>query len=462
MPSERPWLQFAEWAKSYGDIMHLSVLGKSIIILSSPKAVSDLLDKRSSNYSDRPSLPMAGDLVGYVDSLPLCAYGRRHREMRKLFAEVINSRTAQDLYPIQERKTQQFLSRLARHPLDARKHIRWLIASIVFKISHGRDVADVQDPLVTLADQATSDFGDATVPGAFFVDMLPVLRYVPDWMPGTRWKSQAREWRNTMQKLRDDAYDDIVRKVAEGVAAPSFTASLIEENPHRTLEQDNIFRWASVGLYSGGADTTVSAIESFFLSMTLYPDVQRRAQDELDRVVGRTRLPNFGDRSHLPFIEALIREVYRWNPVSPLALPHVSTSDDVYDEYYIPAGSVVIGNSWAIMHNSEVYPEPMKFTPERYLPPHKEGLNPDPRAFAFGYGRRACPGERLADDSLFIVIAMTLAVFDIHPPRNEAGSIKRVNSAYTASAISHPVDLECHITPRATTTEKLLAAIASE
>lgn len=108
---------------------------------------------------------------------------------------------------------------------------------------------------------------------------------------------------------------------------------------------------------------------TFFLAMVLFPDVQERAQVELDAVVGTDRLPDFSNRDQLPYIAALIKEVWRWQPVTPLgeriarrslaedthdvilALPHAITSDDVYNGYFIPKGSPVIGNVWYDLHS---------------------------------------------------------------------------------------------------------------
>lgn len=91
---------------------------------------------------------------------------------------------------------------------------------------------------------------------------------------------------------------------------------------------------------------------TFFLMMTLHPDVQQRAQHELDRVVGLQRLPQFSDRNSLPYISAVIKECLRLHPVGPLGLPHRATREDIYkDQYFIPKGSIVIGNSWYVLFN---------------------------------------------------------------------------------------------------------------
>lgn len=152
------------------------------------------------------------------------------------------------------------------------------------------------------------------------------------------------------------------------------------------------------------AHQTVSAIYSFFLAMTLFPHVQKRAQEEIDAVVGSDRLPSFGDRPNLPYVEALVQEVFRWNPVAPLGtlpavcarpgndrvlgVPHRLMEDDIYEGYLIPKGSIVIANIWQMLHDPSVYANPLEFDPTRYLPWGGGEAAPDPREICFGFGRR--------------------------------------------------------------------------
>jgi cytochrome P450 len=82
--------------------------------------------------------------------------------------------------------------------------------------------------------------------------------------------------------------------------------------------------------------------------MVLNPDVQRRAQEEIDRVVGRDRLPDFGDRDRLPYINAMVKESLRWHPVTPMGIAHSLMEDDSYDGYHIPKGSVIMPNVWLV------------------------------------------------------------------------------------------------------------------
>jgi cytochrome P450 len=135
--------------------------------------------------------------------------------------------------------------------------------------------------------------------------------------------------------------------------------------------------------------------------MILYPGVQLTAQRELDSAIGPNRLPSFEDRNRLPYVEALYKEVLRWHPLLTTALAHRLIRDDVVNQYFIPAGTTVLGNSWSVLYaiiecvqsykscyrsilHSEAYgPDAMTFKPERFL--HAPDMDP---AAAFGFGRR--------------------------------------------------------------------------
>jgi len=176
--------------------------------------------------------------------------------------------------------------------------------------------------------------------------------------------------------------------MAKGVHMPSITSHALEQSKGNR-ETECVIRAASAIAYVAGGETTASAIQTFFLAMVLYPDCVRKAQEELDVVVGRDRLPNFSDKHSLPYICAIVKEVLRWYPVLPLAIVHRLTEDDVFEGMFLPAGSLVIGNAWAILHDESVYKDPGTFNPDRFL---KDGeLDPDirpPEVAAFGFGRR--------------------------------------------------------------------------
>ncbi|KIK54565.1 hypothetical protein GYMLUDRAFT_232002 [Collybiopsis luxurians FD-317 M1] len=444
IPAERSWLTYHEWSKIFGDVVYVSALGQSIVVLNSAQAISDLLEHRGAVYSDRVKMVMAGELVGYGDYAVMMPNDARHREFRRLFSEVLNSRWVEELRPLQENKVRNLLKGLLERPDAFREHIPRYIASLVFEISHGHTVKDDDDPYIRLAHQIDSDFSELTVPGAFLVDLFPFLRYIPEWT-GVTFKKKARRFRQTLTEATDWPYQQVKSRIAAGNAGPSFTASLIERV--RNEEDEWNFKRISGMFYAASLDTSVSSLESFILAMSVHPDKQRKAQAEIDRVVGSERLPTFEDRPQLTYVESVIKEVYRWNPVAPIAVPHKYSgeTDDEYRGWRIPKDSIVIGNSWAVMHNAELYPSPFQFYPERYLEQEDVRFNPDPRKFAFGYGRRICPGRLLVDDTLFIAAVTVLALFDIGPLTS--GDVPQY-TPYSMDFRSHPEAFECSITPR--------------
>ncbi|KAK7437040.1 hypothetical protein VKT23_018856 [Stygiomarasmius scandens] len=175
-----------------------------------------------------------------------------------------------------------------------------------------------------------------------------------------------------------------------------------------------------------------------------HPELQVRAQAELDSVV-HSRLPDFSDRDKLPLIEAIINETMRMYPVTPLALPHHSLEDDIYEGYFIPKGATVVGNAWAILHDEQVYHDPHKFNPDRFL-----GQNPppDPALYAFGFGRRICPGRFLALDSAWLVTACILATSTIKKAIDENGKEVEAAIDYVDGLVSHPRPFKCRFVPR--------------
>ncbi|KAG2123185.1 cytochrome P450 [Suillus cothurnatus] len=447
MPRIKPWLTFAEWGEKYGAISHVEILGQHIIVLNSVKSAVDMLDKKGTVYSDRPILPMGSELVGWKNALGLLPYGDHFRQYRKNISQIMGNRAALDVYhPIEEIETRRFLKRVFSNPDQLQAHVRHTAGAVILRISHGYEVKENNDPFIDLADRVMDQFSRSTIPGAFIVDIVPFLANVPEWFPGAGFKRLAREWSQNLKEMVDVSYKFVKDQMDAGIAPISFTSNLLEG---RTLsaEEEHIVKWSAASLYAGGADTTVSTIYSVFLAMTLFPDVQKKAQAEIDAVVGSDRFPSFTDRDSLPYTEALVKEVLRWNVVGPTAIPHRVTEDDIHDGYYIPKGSVVIPNIWFMLNNPRTYANPSQFNPERFLDNNGKDPEPEPRTICFGFGRRICPGLHLADASVWISTVMSLAVFDISKVIENGVEITP-EVDHTSGTISHPMPFKCSIKPR--------------
>jgi len=237
-------------------------------------------------------------------------------------------------------------------------------------MTYGINVHPYNDPHVKIVEEAMKAISELLIPGAFLVDIIPILKYVPEWFPGAKFQSKAAVMRSHAVKVVNTMFAATEKLMASGDYDPSFVSETLREIQNSdTPSQDiqvNLLKDVAIQAYMAGGDTTASAIGTFFLAMVCYPEVQKKAQTELDNVLNG-RLPEHGDIFSLPYLSALVKEVIRWEPVAPLGIPHLSISDDLYNDYYIPANSVVIPNQWAMLNDEQDYPEPRIFKPERFF-----------------------------------------------------------------------------------------------
>ena len=158
------------------------------------------------------------------------------------------------------------------------------------------------------------------------------------------------------------------------------------------------------------ADTSVSTMAAFFLAMSMFPDMQRRAQEEIDRVVGIFRLPTADDRESLPYINAVVEEAQRWHPITLMGLPHASEEDDMIDGFRIFKRTYLISAIWWFTRDPATYHDPEAFKPERFSEPYNE---PSATNITFAFGGRICPGRVLVDSAIYLTLVQALAAFDI-------------------------------------------------
>ncbi|KAJ7092872.1 cytochrome P450 [Mycena belliarum] len=457
MPSGREWTTFAKWGEIYGDISSVKVFGRQMTILNNVHDAIALLDKKSAITSDRVIVPMGGELAGWNTTLGLIPYGDRFRNYRRLAHSLFGSRASMaNFEPLEEQETHRFLQRILAEPTELQEHIRKTAGALILRVTYGYEVQEGNDPFVAVADVATTQLSLGTSPTGFVVNMIPPLRHIPSWFPGAGFKRIASSWRKTLNKMADEPYGFAKEQMAAGTADSSVVHSLLDGKKLSAEEEFDV-KWMAASLYTGmdltyRCPATVATIYAFFKAMVLYPDIQEKVQREIDSVVGNERLPLLADREQLPYTAAVTLETLRWHSVAPIGIPHRVTEDHVHDGHFLPKGGVVIANIWQMAHDPRVYPNPMLFNPERFLAKDGKKNELDPREIVFGFGRRKI-GRALADASVFISIAMTLAVFDIKKdPR-----APEIDTDHTAGMISHPTTFECLLEPRSERARELIA-----
>ncbi|KAJ7243050.1 cytochrome P450 [Mycena rebaudengoi] len=428
------------------DIISLNLIGGTVIVLNSLSAATELLDNRSAIYSDRCISSISNNsslLIGFDWHVAFMRYGQRWKgdfnRQQRLFHR-----------PLELEAARVLLQRLLDTPVKFEKHLRHMAGMIILSTAYGIDILESDDPYVEISEKALHAMACAGNSGSYLVDSLPFLKYAPDFLPGAGFKIQAKEWRKSVSAMPVLPFRFAKNSVVAGTAKSSIASRVLEEigeaenSAHKEQVLQNILG-------------TCYALGTFILAMTLNPDVQKRGQEALDDVVGTDRLPDFTD--NIPYVDAIVREVLRWRPVTPLGVPHAVTQDDVYKGYHIPAGSVVVANSWAVLHDEETYgPNTDQFIPERWL---KDGeLDPDvkdPDA-AFGFGRRICAAKDMAQWSVWITVASVLASFNISKSVDENGATIEPSGEYTSGLLCYPLPFKCTIVPRSEATKSLIQA----
>lgn len=220
---------------------------------------------------------------------------------------------------------------------------------------------------------------------------------------------------------------------------------------------ENAFNYLMGEMVEAGADTTANQVLTIIMALAKNPEVQRKAQTELDRVCGTDRAPQFSDFENLPYINCIIKEGLRWRPTARTALPHCVTKEDIYDDYLIPKNSTVFMSVWAMHQNPKLYAEPEKFNPDRFLNHPKlaneYAASPDYAGrdhFGYGAGRRICPGLHLAERNMWRITAKLLWAFNVLEPVDPmTGAVIPLNeNAYTSCILVSPLPFKVRVVPR--------------
>ncbi|KAH8116038.1 cytochrome P450 [Phellopilus nigrolimitatus] len=419
IPRERSWETYAEWGKSYG----------------------------------------------WGITMPLLPYGPRLRKQRRMMQKHFNPQAITSFRTLQEEEVRKFLGHLLARPTNFLGDVHGMI----LLITYGHEVMSENDPLIGLVELASTITIRAGSPGATSIDMFPFLRHVPAWLPGMTLKRHALKARKVNDEALNVPYNEIKSKKAAGEEGPCLISYLLDEYEETGIldaEHEEDMKAVGFAIYVAGNDTTKTVISTFFMMMALHPGVVKQAQEEIDRVVGPDRLPTLDDRPALPFVECVLKELYRINPPAPLGVPHTSAKSDVYRGWAIPRGSIIITNIWQMMRDEEFFPSPDVFDPARHINKacRKNTLidddetldeysstsgNDDPSAIVFGFGRRVCPGRHFADTMVWLTMTNVLATFDIRPYKDPvSGEDVPPAFAFESGFVTPPKPFKCSIVPR--------------
>jgi len=273
-------------------------------------------DKRSAIYSDRPDFHFFEE-SGWRDVVTFSkASDPVFRKHRKLFQSAFSPTSIVQYRDKQEDLARALVKQIIKNPPQWRPLLTKCASSLVLSIAYGLQIIEDDDPYIVLADKIATYFANGGSPGSTGVDIAPFIRRLPNWVRVFPSLNFARDNHPLVREFVEAPFASVKDRMAAGIPDISFTRKMLEEkhseisDNQSDVTEDDI-KGAASTMYAAGADTTLATIVVFVLCMVLNPEVQEKAREELERVVGRDRLPSLADRGSIPCIDRLVYETAR-------------------------------------------------------------------------------------------------------------------------------------------------------
>ncbi|KAI0570369.1 cytochrome P450 [Pyrenophora tritici-repentis] len=451
-----------KWAREYGPLYSFTIGNQRFVVVSDPAIAKDLLLRKGAVCSDRKDWFIKGKTILKDGGITSTRYGDKwHRRIAttSLNPESVNRETG-----MLDLETTRMIRALYRggangKHLNPQAYIGSCSLNCMLRITFGTPKDSAADPLVPQAQALalSREFMNTTGPMSNLVDFMPawLQRSLP-WEMKRRGKQLHVALMNT--------YGSYVKRIENRMDNHEHVEDCLAKTMVATKDREQLDYLDMAMLASafmvGGVETTASIIEWFSALIPSHKHVQDMAHEELDRVVGRNRLPTLEDKVNMPYCRAIIKEVERCHNPFWLGTPHAASKDVVYKDLLIPAGSVLVLNTWTMHHDPVRWPDPLTFNPERYL---DDGLSssesarlPDPYSrdhWTFGAGRRICPGMLVAEREIWLAISKMLWAFTMAEVPNKPINLKEYDGASGRS----PIPFEMVLQPRFRGVEKVMA-----
>ena len=482
IPTKGSYFAFTEWANKYGGIFSLKLGSGTAIVLTDRRLVKQLIDKKSSIYSNRPHSFVSHDLITGGDHILIAHYGKNWQNYRKYISQHFKEKMVEeDHLPVQNAEASQMLYDFLTAPENHMKHPKRYSNSIAMSTIWGVRTPTIDTPhmkrLYDMMERWSIVMEAGNTPP---VELFPFLHYIPESWLGN-WRKRASRVGDEMNALYGELLDQIYARREKSGSMNSFMDRVLDDEKKLDFTRHQLYFMGGT-MMEGASDTSSAIILAGIQAMAKWPDVQKKAQAEIDSVVGPDRSPTWDDYAKLPYIAAVVKEAMRWRPVTPLAFPHcvdegesfhtrlllpairdrclnctifyllsvpsiltprgapkLTLPDDWIDGNFIPRNSIIFINVWGLHHSPSQFANPSVFDPAHYYTPNTPALplaselalSPDPADrdhYGYGSGRRMCPGIHLAERNMWLAFAKLLWGFEFKSGKGEDGVRKEIDT----------------------------------
>ncbi|KIK59344.1 hypothetical protein GYMLUDRAFT_169823 [Collybiopsis luxurians FD-317 M1] len=456
-----PELTLDYWAKRFGPLYSLWLGNQLFVIISDPQIVKDLMVVNGSIFSSRKEMFLKSQIIFAGRGITATPYNDRWKKHRRLATGSLNARAVDGYTHVLDYEATVLIKDLLRYgkngmaPVNPQPHAGRCSLNNMLTVAFGSRTDSIDHPLVAKALRLSREFMNCTGPVSNMTDFVTVLQHLPNSMI-----NRGKKLHQELVETYGGMINDINARMKSGENVPDcLVKNLLQTQEEEELDHLDMAILCSAFMI-GGVETTASIMQWFSALIPAYPEIQKKAQDELDRVVGRNRLPVVEDEKNLPYVRAIIKEVERCHNPFWLGTPHVNTQDFTYRGQYIPKDTVLVLNTYTMHHDPQRHPEPFRFNPDRYmndstLSSESANLaNPMERDhWMFGVGRRICPGMWVAEREIFLVISRLLWAFRMEQIPGEPIDLQE----YDGLSGRSPVPFRIKMIPRDEKVHEVLA-----
>ncbi|KAJ8444378.1 hypothetical protein Cgig2_026582 [Carnegiea gigantea] len=417
---------FHEWAQIYGPILSFRLGSKLNVVVSNAELAKQVLKEHDQNLADRHRSRSSARFSKGGKDLIWADYGPHYVKVRKACTlELFTQKRLEALRPIREDEVTAMIESIFKDstntenqgkPLRVRRYIGTVSLNNITRLTFGKRFINSKGELDPLGKEFRGILsgGRKTNKMNFLAEHLPWLRWL--LMPLDKEKSEVMMHNARLDRFTREIMEEHAKtKSKTGGAKQHFVDALLSLKDEYDLGEDTVtgLLWDMV---IAGMDTVSITVEWALAELIRNPRVQKKAQDELDRVIGQESIMTEEDFTNLPYLQALAKESLRLQPPTPLMLPHRAKTNVKIGGYDIPKGSIVYVNVWALGRDQAVWYDPQEFRPERFFEEDIDMKGHDYRLLPFGAGRRICPGTQLGINLVTSMLGHLLHHFDWNPP----------------------------------------------
>ncbi|XP_010548393.1 PREDICTED: cytochrome P450 CYP82D47-like [Tarenaya hassleriana] len=430
---------FGDMSVVYGPVFATKLGSYTSIIISSQEIAKEIYTVHD-KFLDRPGLT-ASKLLGYDDSfLTFKPYGPQWREMRKIAATELLSSIRVDMqshYRAGEAdvsfgnlwKLWESKGRAKNGVLvDMKREFQDLTANTSLMMVVGKryfgDSPNCEKEEAMERRKLVRDFLDF-FSLYLFSDFLPALGWT-EWRVKRDMKRAAKELDVVLEELIAEHKNKKKHDLGLGEIKKTYLDLLMDTFEHTEipgLDARTTTKALCLNLILAGSETAIVVLVWAVSLLVNNPHVIKKAQEELDNIVGKNRVVEESDIKDLVYIQAIVKETFRLYPPVPLvAFRHVLDDFDVANgTYHVPAGSLLLVNAWKIQRDPSLWSDPERFEPERFLTVDNDVDvgGQSFKLFPFGLGRRSCPAIPLGLRMVHYALARFLHSFEVAKPSIE-------------------------------------------